>query len=236
MDLGLQGRTALVCAASKGIGRGIAAALVAEGAEVTITSRSRENVEAAASAIGATGLVWETGDLDAIPAVLEQTGPLDVLVCNTGGPPPGAPLEFTREQWEAAHRDLVLAPVALLQAVLPGMRERGWGRVVNVASTSVREPIPGLLLSSAQRSAVLATFKDLAREVARDGVTLNTVLPGRIATDRLAGLDAPETGIPAGRVGTVQDMGALAAFLCSDLAGYVTGQAIAVDGGLLQSV
>lgn len=236
MDLGLQGRRALVCAASKGIGRGIAAALAAEGADVTITSRSRENVDAAANALGVRGAVWDSADLDAIPALLEQTGELDVLVVNTGGPPPGAPLDFTRDQWEAAYRDLVLAPVALLQAVLPGMRERGWGRVVNVASTSVREPIPGLLLSSSHRSATLATFKDLARTVAADGVTLNTLLPGRIATDRIAWMEDPAAGIPAGRVGTVEDMGALAAFLCSDAAGYVTGQAIAVDGGLTQSI
>lgn len=236
MDLGLQGRTALVCAASKGIGRGIAATLVKEGANVTITSRDRDRIESAAAAIGASALVWDSSDLDAIPQLVEQVGDLDVLVVNTGGPPPGGPLDFTRAQWEAAYRDLVLAPVALLQAVLPGMRERGWGRVVNVASTSVREPIPGLLLSSSHRSATLATFKDIARAVAADGVTLNTVLPGRIATDRLELMDDPSAGIPAGRVGTVEELGALAAFLCSDAAGYVTGQAIAVDGGLTQSI
>lgn len=236
MDLGLQGRRALVCAASKGIGRGVAAALAAEGADVTITSRSRENVDATAAELGVRGEVWDTADLDAIPALLERVGDLDVLVCNTGGPPPGDPLGFTRQQWEDAYRDLVLAPVALLHAVLPGMRERGWGRVVNVASTSVREPIPGLLLSSSHRSATLATFKDLARAVAADGVTLNTLMPGRILTDRIAAMDDPAAGVPAGRPGTVEEMGALAAFLCGDAAGYVTGQAIAVDGGLTQSI
>lgn len=250
MDLGLTDRVALVAGASKGIGRAIAAALVAEGARVAISSRSRERIEAAAGQIGATGFVWDSADLDAVPSLLcavedELGGAVDVLVCNTGGPPAGSdPLDFGVSEWEAAHRSLVLAPMALLGAVLPGMRERGWGRVLNVASSSVREPLPNLMLSNAERSAALAAFKTVAREMAGDGVTLNTVLPGRILTDRLTSLVGSEEAVrqvaaeqvPAGRPGTVEELAAVAAFLCSEPASYVTGAAVPVDGGLLRSI
>src|SRR6478672_10967681 len=141
MDLELSGKVALVNGASQGIGRAIAA-LVAEGARVAITSRSQERIDATAAEVGATGFAWDSADLDAVPGLVrsvesELGGPIDVLVCNTGGPPAGPdPLAFTTEQWEAAHRSLVLAPMALAAAVLPGMRARGWGRLLNVASTS----------------------------------------------------------------------------------------------------
>lgn len=252
MDLGLQGRRALVTGASAGIAKGIAAALVAEGAQVLVTSRSADRIAAAAAEIGAAaGLVWDSADLDgAAPLVAAAErrlgGPVDVLVCSTGGPPPDPdPLAFTREQWEDAHRTLLLAPMALLQAVLPGMRERGWGRVVSVASTSVREPLPHLMLSTAERSGLLAALKTLALEAAGDGVTINSVLPGRILTDRLlstadgsvARVEArAQRDVPAGRVGTVAEIAAVAAFLCSDAAGYVTGTALPVDGGLLRGI
>jgi len=168
-----------------------------------------------------------------------------VLVCNTGGPPAGAdPLGFSTEEWEAAHRSLVLAPMALVGAVLPRMRERGWGRIVNVASSSIREPIPHLMLSNAERSAAAAAFKTLARSAAGDGVTLNTVLPGRILTDRLISMagseeavtDAAAEEVPARRPGTPEEFAAVAAFLCSEPASYVTGAAIPVDGGLLRAI
>src|SRR3954471_4002715 len=173
MDLGLSGRVALVNGASKGIGRAIAAELAAEGCQVAISSRSRESIETTAGEIGATGFVWDSADLDATPRLLRDVearlGPIDVLVCNTGGPPAGPdPLAFTAEQWEAAHRPLVLAPMALAGAVLPGLRGRGWVRLLNVASTSVREPIGNLVLSNAERSAALAAWKTLSREVAGD--------------------------------------------------------------------
>ena len=164
---------------------------------------------------------------------------------NTAARPPArTPLSFTREQWEAAHRDLVLAPLALVERVLPGMRSRGWGRVVNVASTTVREPAPVLMLSNAERSAIVAAFKTLASQVAADGVTMNTVLPGRISTDRLVELtgsreaveEAAREQVPAGRLGTVEEFAAVAAFLCSAPASYVTGQWLAVDGGLMRSI
>jgi 3-oxoacyl-[acyl-carrier protein] reductase len=250
MDLGLDGRAALVTGASKGIGRGIAAALVAEGARVAISSRSAESIAATAAEIGATGFAWDSADVDGAAGLVAGAqdalgAPIDVLVCNTGGPPSGADaLGFSRDQWEAAHRTLVLAPLALIAAVMPGMRERGWGRVLNVASTSVREPIPAIMLSNTERAGVLAAFKTIARQVAGDGVTLNTLLTGQILTDRLIGLagsvEAAEanarTTVPAGRPGTVEEFSAVAAFLCGEPASYVTGTAIPVDGGLLQGV
>jgi 3-oxoacyl-[acyl-carrier protein] reductase len=250
MDLGLEGRVALVTGASAGIGRAIAAALVAEGARVAVTSRSQERIAAAAGAVGAVGLVWDSADLDGAPSLVASVeealdGPVDVLVCNTGGPPAGPdPLAFSTDDWEAAHRSLVLAPMALVRAVMPGMRERGWGRILNVGSTTVREPLPFLVLSNAERSAALAAFKTLARDVAGDGVTMNTVLPGRILTERLISLagsaeraEASARGaVPAARAGTPEEIAAVAAFLCSDRASYVTGAALAVDGGLLQAI
>jgi 3-oxoacyl-[acyl-carrier protein] reductase len=249
MDLGLKGRVALVTGASKGLGYAIAAGLVAEGAVVAITSRSRERIDAAAGAIGAHGFVHDSADLDAVPGLVAEVesalGPIAVLVTNTGGPPPGPdPLGFTRDQWQAAYDDLVLAPLALVTAILPGMRERGFGRIVNVMSSAVREPLPGLMLSNSHRAATLAAFKTISREAAADGVTLNSVLPGRIGTDRLYGLygsaDAAAAGakadIPAGRVGTPEEFAAAAVFLCSGPASYITGQALAVDGGLLRSI
>ena len=249
MDLGLSGKVALVTGASKGIGRAIAAELIAEGARVAVSSSSRERIEAAAGELGAAGFVLDSGDLDAVPRLLRdvegQLGPIDVLICNTGGPPAGPDaLGFDREQWEQAYRTLVLGPMALVERVVPGMRRRGWGRVLNVGSSTMREPSPVLMLSNTHRAGTLAAFKTIARQVAADGVTLNTLLTGRIATDRLFSLggsrEAVEAGardqVPAARLGTVEEMAAAAVFLCSDRASYITGQALAVDGGLLQAI
>jgi 3-oxoacyl-[acyl-carrier protein] reductase len=249
MDLGIGGRVALVTGASQGIARAIAAELVGEGARVAISSRSEERIEAAAKEIGAEGFVHETGGLDATPDLVAEIearlGPIDILVTNTGGPPadPDA-LAFTLEAWERAYRELVLAPLTLIQHVLPGMRERGWGRVVNVSSSTVREPNPALMLSNSHRAATLAAFKTLARQVAGDGVTLNSVLPGMIATQRMVSLagsrEAAEAGartaVPAGRLGTVEEFAAAAAFLCSARASYVTGVALLVDGGMTRGI
>ncbi len=250
MDLGLTGRRALITGASKGIGRAIAATLAAEGAAVAIASRSPENIAAAAAEVGAAGFVWDSADVDGaakLAADVEASlgGPIEVLVCNTGGPPAGAdPLGFSTADWEAAHRSLVLAPMALVGAVLPQMRRRGWGRILNVASSAVREPIPHLMLSNAERSATVAAFKTLARQVAGDGVTLNTLLPGRILTDRLLSMAGSEEAVrqaaaqevPAKRPGSVEEFAAVAAFLCSERASYVTGAALPVDGGLLRAI
>jgi 3-oxoacyl-[acyl-carrier protein] reductase len=249
MDLGLEGKVALVTGASKGIGQAIAAELVAEGARVAVSSRSRERIEEAAGAIGAVAFVHDGADLDALPGLVDDVvarlGPIDVLVCNTGGPPGGADaLGFTREQWQDAYTSLVLGPMAVIEAVVPGMRERGFGRVLNVVSAGVREPIPNLMLSNAHRVSMINAFKTLARQLAAEGVTFNSVLPGRIDTDRIIELmgsreaadDFARENVPAGRMGTVEEFAAVAVFLCSARASYVTGETVVVDGGLTRSV
>ena len=249
MDLGLEGRVALVTGGSKGIGRGIAAALAAEGARVAVASRSRERIEEAAAAIGARGYVFDSDDLDAvdplIDAVEADLGGVEIYVANTGGPPAGPdPLGFTHEQWVAAHRSLLLSPMAIVTRVLPAMRARGWGRVLAVSSSAVREPISAIQLSNAHRPGLIAAFKVLARQEAAAGVTFNSVLPGRIATDRIFGNAgsreqaeaAASADVPAGRLGTVEELAAAAAFLCSAPASYVTGTTLLVDGGLTHSV
>ena len=248
MDLGLEGRVALVTGASGGIGLAIARELAAEGARVAISSRSADRVDAAAADIRARGFVHDSADFEAARGLVERVdaelGPLEVLVTNTGGPPAGGPLGMPRSDWEAAYRNLVLAPMALIETAVNGMRARGFGRILNVASTTVREPAPPLMLSNAHRSAIVAAFKTLARDLASDGITLNTLLPGRIATDRLGelygSLESAEQQareeVPAGRLGRVQEIAAAAAFLCSQRAGYITGVSLAVDGGLMRSV
>jgi 3-oxoacyl-[acyl-carrier protein] reductase len=246
MDLGLRDRVALVTGASKGIGRGIAAGLVAEGARVAIASRS---AEANASEIGARGYAFDSADLDAVPgliaAVEDDLGPIDIYIANTGGPPSGPDtFGFTREQWEAAHRTLVLSPMAFLERLLPGMRSRGFGRVVAIGSMAAREPIENLQLSNAHRPGLVAVFKVLARQAAADGVTFNHVHPGPIATDRILhnapSREAAEAGarerLPIKRLGTVEEVSSAAIYLCSIQAGYITGTSILVDGGLTSSV
>lgn len=250
MDLRIEGKTALVMGASKGIGLAIAAALAGEGVRVAMASRSRERVEAAAKEIegDTTAFEADTDDLDWLAAlpdeVASKVGPVEILITNTGGPPLGGALDHEREVWEEAYRSLVLAPLVLADAVLPGMRERKWGRIVNVGSSSVREPIPHLTLSNANRMAAVGLFKTLATEVASDGITVNTVATGRFATDRLAEnwgsweemeAKAPE-GIPAGRLGQPEEFGDLVAFICSERAAYLTGAVVPLDGGMLRSV
>ena len=248
MDLGLSGKVALVTGASQGIGFGIAKELAAEGARVAVSSRTQEKIEAAAGEIGARAYVHDTLDLDSGPdliaAVKRDLGPIDILVTNTGGPPGGDPLEFTREQWEAAHRELVVAPIEMIELVVPGMRERGFGRILSVSSSAAREPIPPLLMSNSHRPGLLGAFKTLAHNLAGDGITLNTILPGRIATDRISHLhgsiekaqEVARQEIPAGRLGTAEEIAAAAAFLCSERASYITGVALLVDGGLTKSL
>jgi 3-oxoacyl-[acyl-carrier protein] reductase len=249
VNLGIEGRVALVMGASKGIGRGIAAALAREGGRVAMASRSRERCEAAADELEgeAVGFEADTADLErmrTLPGDVEATlGPVEILVSNTGGPPQGGALDHGLDEWRAAYDNLVLAPRVLVGETVQGMRERGWGRILNVGSSSTREPIPGLALSNVHRPALIGFFMTLAREVAADGVTVNDIATGRFATDRLAAnwgswermeREAVE-GVPCGRLGTPEEFGELAAFLCSDRAAFLTGTVIPLDGGMLRS-
>jgi 3-oxoacyl-[acyl-carrier protein] reductase len=250
MDLGISGRVALVIGASAGIGRGIATVLAREGARVAIASRSAERLERAAAEIDGdvTAFPADTGELEHLAelpaAVGERLGAVEILVTNTGGPPPGGALDAGLDEWRAAYENLVLAPRVLVERVIGGMRERGWGRIVNVGSSATREPIPGLALSNSHRPGLVGFLKTLAREVAADGVTVNDVATGRFATERLAanwgGWEEMErsaaTEIPAGRLGRPEEYGELVAFLCSERAAFVTGTSIPLDGGMTRSV
>ena len=249
MDLGIEGRVALVMGASQGLGRGIAAALAREGARwrSPVARGSGSRRPRLRSARAATPFVADASDLERLAAlpgeVAEALGPVDILVTNTGGPPFGGALDHGLEEWEEAYRSLVLAPRVLAEAVVPGMRERGWGRIVNVGSNTTREPNPCLNLSNAHRMAAVGFLKTLAGEVAGDGITVNTVATGRFATDRLADAGgsledaeaAARSEVPAGRLGTPEEYGDLVAFLCSERAAYLTGTVIPIDGGLLRS-
>jgi 3-oxoacyl-[acyl-carrier protein] reductase len=255
LDLGIANRVALVMGASKGIGRAAAESLAREGARVAVASRSPDRIEEAAAGLAsATGSDVRpfTADTDApetlpalVQAVRKALGPVEILVVNTGGPPPGDPLSYGRDQWESAYRSLVLAPQALIEAVVPDMRARGWGRIVNITSTSTKEPIPGLMLSNSHRMAAVGAFKTLSRELGRDGILMNGVAPGRIATERIADMAGapleelrarPQPDIPVGRLGEPHELGDVVAFLCSERASYVTGVNLMVDGGLVRGV
>ena len=250
MDLGIEGRTALVMAASRGIGRGIAEALAREGARVAISSRSEEDLRAAAEGIEGEVRAFpaDTEDLERmgdLPGeVADVLGPVEMLITNTGGPPVGGALDNSQEEWETAFRSLVLAPGVLIGEVIGGMRERGWGRIVNVSSTSIREPLSSLALSNANRMAAVGLFKTLADEVAEEGITVNTVATGMFATERLADRHGSLEGaeelarqqVPAKRLGRPEEYGDLVAFLCSEQAAYLTGTVIPLDGGRLRSV
>jgi len=249
VQLGIEGRVALVLGASRGLGRAVAEALGREGARVALAARSPERLEAAAAAIDGETAAFPVDSADGaaverLPgAVEERLGPVEILVLNTGGPPPGEALDASGEDWEAAFQSLVMAPMLLARACVPGMRERGWGRIVNVSSTSIREPIPGLALSNSNRMAAAGLLNTLAREVAGDGITVNTVATGRFATERLeqmyGSIEAAEerarADVPAGRLGRPEEYGDLVAFLCSERAGYLTGTVIPLDGGLTRS-
>jgi 3-oxoacyl-[acyl-carrier protein] reductase len=235
--------------ASRGLGRAIAVALAREGARVAICSRSAEKLGEATAEIGegATPFVADASDADRLAElpgeVAAELGPVEILVTNAGGPPLGGALDHELDEWERAYRSLVLAPRVLSGAVVPGMRERGWGRIVNVGSSSTREPIPRLNLSNSHRMAVVGFLKTLSREVAADGITVNTVATGRFGTERLASNagslkaaeDAARREVPAARLGRPEEYGDLVAFLCSERAAYITGAVIPIDGGLLHS-
>jgi 3-oxoacyl-[acyl-carrier protein] reductase len=245
LDLGIDGRVALVTGASKGLGLGVATALAREGARVAVSSRDRSRAEAAAESIGARAFVHDARDAAGAPELVQRVeaelGPIDILVANSGGPPasPDA-LSFSLDEWRAAYEMLLLGQIGLIEAALVGMRQRGWGRVLSLSSSVVREPSEVLVLSSAHRAGLLAALKTIARQVAPDGVTVNTLLPGLILTDRTRelGADAPDrtAAIPARRLGTVEEFAAAAAFLCSAPASYITATTLLIDGGSSRSV
>lgn len=239
MELGIAGRRAAVAAATRGLGRAVAAALVAEGAEVAICGRDRGRTETAAAQIGALPLVADVGTEDGATAFAhaahEALGGLDILVVNGGGPPPGTFATTDPTAYRAALELNCLAGIAMCQAAVPGMQAAGWGRVLAITSIAVRQPIPTLILSNTARAGFTGFLKTLAREVAPDGVTVNSILPGLHDTERVQELypdpGAVTTGIPAGRLGDPAAFGRVAAFLCSEPAAYLTGVALQIDGG-----
>ena len=247
MELGLAGRTAVVCGASSGMGLAIAEALAGEGANVAMFARRREVLEREAERIGALAV---QGDLT-IPQHLERLvqatvgafGGMDVLILNGGGPPAGTASSLTAEAVEEAVALLLTPHVTLVARCLPHLRESGRGRIVAIESSSVREPLANLALSNAVRPGVVGWLKTLARELGPDGITVNTIAPGRIDTDRLRsvyGDSGPPSSdlenVPVRRLGTPAEIAAAAAFLASDRAGYVTGAVIPVDGGLTRGL
>ena len=242
MDLGITGRRAAVAAASRGLGFGVAAALAAEGAQVAMCGRSRDTIEDAARRVGhdAVPLVADvstpTSAAAFVTAARDALGGVDILVTNAGGPPPGTFATTELEQYVAAIELNCLSVIAMCDAAVPAMQAQRWGRVVAVTSIAVRQPIAELILSNTARAGVTGFLKTLAREVAGDGVTVNSLQPGLHDTERIRELHggdpaAAAATVPAGTLGRAEDFGAFAAFLCSEHARYVTGAAIPVDGG-----
>ncbi|MEM9438349.1 MAG: SDR family oxidoreductase [Pseudomonadota bacterium] len=252
MDFGIRGKKALVCASSKGLGRGCAAALAAEGVDLVINSRGADALEATADELRALGVsvtavAADVATPDGQAAVLEAAGEIDILVTNASGPPPGLWSDWERDDFIKALDANMLTPIALMKASLPGMMARGWGRVVNITSQSVKAPIPQLGLSNAARTGLTGYVAGTARQVAEKGVTINNLLPGIHATDRADALDGGVVKaqgitleearqkryatIPARRYGTAEEFGAACAFLCSQQAGFIVGQNILADGG-----
>jgi 3-oxoacyl-[acyl-carrier protein] reductase len=243
MDLGIAGRKAAVGAATAGLGRAAAAALVAEGVEVTICGSDEGRAKAAAAELGAGWLVADLADPDAAARFVEEAsdamGGLDILVVNGPGPPAGTIADVATDAYQPALERSLLAPVRMCLAAVPGMRQRRWGRIVAITSLGVRQPYPTLALSNTARAGATGFLRTLAREVAADGVTVNSVQPGLHATARVTtvyGDNPPTDGIPAGRLGEPDDLGSIVAFLCSEQAGYLTGVAVPVDGGAYQAL
>lgn len=262
MELGLRERVALVAASSRGLGRGIADALAAEGAHLVVCARDEDRLLAAKADIESTfgtTVVAVAADLSnpadvdrVVAAGVDAFGQIDVLVTNTGGPPAGPFLQHTPDDWAEATRQNLDSVINLTRAVLPGMKKRGWGRIINVTSIAVKQPVDNLILSNSLRAAVTGFAKSLANEVAAHGVTVNNVMPGYTRTERVESLaeqmavkkrmtpdevvEMWEAEIPMGRLGTPPEFAALVAFLASERASYITGTSIPVDGGWIKSL
>ncbi len=261
MDLGLKGKVALAAASSEGIGRAVAAALAAEGAHLVLCARREGPLEQARKELEGHGgrvlavaadLTDPAGAKRVATAAQDAFGRVDVLVTNTGGPPAGPFEAHTPEVWEQTVRQNLFSVLNLVREVLPGMRERKWGRIINITSIAVKQPSDNLILSNSVRAAVTGFARTLATETARDGITVNNVMPGFTRTERLAELAAkraqikgckPEDiwavwhhEIPMGRVGEPRELAALVAFLASERASYITAQSIAVDGGWIKAL
>ncbi|HEX6575356.1 MAG TPA: SDR family oxidoreductase [Gemmatimonadaceae bacterium] len=262
MDLGLRGKVALVAAASKGLGRATAHELAAEGASVVICARGNHALIAAQNEIAAAtkaDVVAISGDVTVeedvnriVNTAIERFGRIDILVTNAGGPPSGRFENLTFEMWRSAVDLTLMSVINLAARVVPGMKERKWGRIINITSIAVKQPVDGLMLSNSLRSAVTGFARTLANEVATHGITVNNILPGYTRTERVEQLshataqregitrDAAvgrwEAEIPMRRLGEPQEFGALAAFLASERASYITGQSIAVDGGWIKAL
>ncbi len=257
MDLGITGKKALVCASSKGLGLGCARALAEAGVDLVMNARGAETLEAAAAAIreefgvDVTTVSCDVTTPDGQAQVLAAAGGVDILVTNAGGPPPGLWSDWDRDDFIKALDANMLTPIALMKALLPGMMERGWGRVVNITSVSVKAPVPVLGLSNSARAGLTGYVAGTSRQVAGSGVVINNLQPGIHATDRAVSLDnaaAEAAGItvdqatanrnatiPAGRYGTIEEFGATCAFMCSQFAGFMIGQNILLDGGATTS-
>ena len=257
MDLGISGKTALVCASSKGLGRGCAEALAAAGVNLVLNARGADALAATAKdirdrfGVQVTTVAADVATEEGRAALLDAAGAVDILVNNAGGPPPGLWSDWDRDDFIAALDANMLAPIALMKALLPGMIDRGWGRVVNITSGSVKAPIAQLGLSNAARAGLTGYVAGTSRQVAQHGVTINNMLPGIHATDRAISLDTGvskaqgidmanakaqrEATIPARRYGTAEEFGAMCAFLCSQHAGFIVGQNIVLDGGAINA-
>jgi 3-oxoacyl-[acyl-carrier protein] reductase len=253
MDLGIKGRKAIVCAASKGLGKGCATALAREGVEVTICARGADALNATAEELrrstGAkvTTVVCDVTTEDGRQRLLATCGNPDILINNAGGPPPGDFKDFSLDDWRKAVEANMLAPIALIGATVYGMMDRSFGRIVNITSASIKHPIAALELSNGARLGLTGAVAVLARKASRNNVTINGILPGPFDTDRLRGttqkmaearkvalsvIDAErKAAVPAGRFGTPEEFGAAVAFLCSMHAGFITGQNLLIDGG-----
>jgi len=257
MDLGISGKRALVCASSKGLGLGCARALAEAGVDLVMNARGADALESAAQSIrddfgvDVVSVVADVTTPEGQGAVLKAAQGVDILVTNAGGPPPGLWSDWEREDFIQALDANMLTPIALMKALLPGMIDKGWGRVVNITSQSVKAPIPALGLSNSARTGLTGYVAGTSRQVAQHGVTINNLLPGNHDTDRIASLDstvaqqqgigrdearaAREATIPVHRYGTAEEFGATCAFLCSQYAGYIVGQNILLDGGGVNS-